>query len=76
MIESFNVCWYQVGQSKWRRKIKDQTDINLSTKLRSLGVVIDDNLTLKYQFAAIKKSIRGPINVAKISRRLSTESLS
>ena len=26
----------------------DQTDINLSTKLKNLGVVFDENLTLKY----------------------------
>ena len=33
----------------------DQTDINLSTKLRNLGAVFDENLTLKYELAAVKK---------------------
>ena len=32
-----------------------QTDINLSTKLRDLGAVFDEILTLKYQVSAVKK---------------------
>ena len=35
----------------------DQTDISLATKLKNLGVVFDDNLTLKYQVAAVKKRL-------------------
>ena len=31
----------------------DQTDINLSPKLRNLGVVLDENLTLKYHVAVV-----------------------
>ena len=30
----------------------DQTDINLSTKLRNLGAGFEENLTLKYQVTA------------------------
>ena len=33
----------------------DQTDGKLSTKLRNPDVVFDENLTLKYQLAAVKK---------------------
>ena len=35
----------------------DQTDNNLSTKLKNLGAVLDENLTLKYQVAAVKKKL-------------------
>ena len=35
----------------------DQTDINLSTKLKNLGVVFDENLTVKYQVVAVKKRL-------------------
>ena len=45
----------------------DQTDINLSTKQRNLGVVFVERLILKYRVAAVKKkAIRGLINIAKI----------
>ena len=37
----------------------DQTDINLSTKLKNLGVVFDENLILKHQVAAVKKKAIG-----------------
>ena len=47
----------------------DLSDINLSTKLKNLGVVFDEILTLKYQVAAVKKkAIGGLINIAKISK--------
>ena len=47
----------------------DQTDKILSTKLRKLGVVFYENLTLKYQVAAVKKKAIGSlISIAKISR--------
>ena len=36
-----------------------QTDINLSTKLKSLGVVFDENLTLKHQVTAVNKKAIG-----------------
>ena len=53
----------------------DQTDINLSSKLKNLGVVFDENLTLKYQVAAVKKkAIGGLINIAKISKFIDRES--
>ena len=53
----------------------DQTDVNLSSKLKNLGVILDDGLTLKYQIAAIKKkSIGGLINIAKISSFIDNES--
>ena len=53
----------------------DWTDINLSTKLRSEGVVFDENLTLKYQVAALKKKgIGGLINITKISKFTDRES--
>ena len=53
----------------------DQTDINLSTKLKNLGVVLDENLTLKYQITAIKKkSVGGLINIAKISSFIDKDS--
>ena len=46
----------------------DQTDVNLSSKLKNLGVILDQNLTLNYQITAIKKkTIGGLINIAKIS---------
>ena len=51
-----------------------QTDINLSTKLRDLGGVFDENLTLKYQVAAVKKVSGGLINIAKISKFIDRES--
>ena len=53
----------------------DPTDINLSTKLRIIGVVSDENLTLKYQAAVVKnKAIGGPINIAKKSKFIDRES--
>ena len=53
----------------------DPTDINLSTKLRNIGVVFDENLTLKCQIAAVKKKgIGGLINIAKISKFIHRES--
>ena len=53
----------------------DQIDINLSTKLKSLGVVFDGNLPLRYQIAAVKKkAIGGLINIAKISKFFDRES--
>ena len=53
----------------------DQTDINLSKKLKNLGVIFDENLTLKYQVAAVKKkAIGGLINIAKISKFIDRES--
>ena len=53
----------------------DQTDINLSTKLRNLGVVLDENLTLKYQVVPVKnKAIGGLINIAKTSKFIDRES--
>ena len=52
-----------------------QTDINLLTKLRNLGVVFDENLTLKHQVGAVKKkAIAGFINIAKISKIIDRES--
>ena len=46
----------------------DRTDITLSSKLKNLGVIFDENLTLKHQIAATKKkAIGGLINIAKIS---------
>ena len=54
----------------------DQTDINLSTKLRNLGAVFDESLTLKYQVDAVKKKATGGhINIAKYQSS-SIESLS
>ena len=53
----------------------DLTDINLSTKLRNLGVAFEEILTLKYQVAAVKqKAIEGLINIAKISNIFDRES--
>ena len=53
----------------------DQTDLNLSTKLRNLGAVSDENLTLKYQVAAVrKKAIADLINTEKISKFIDRES--
>ena len=53
----------------------NQTDVNLSSKLKNLGVILDENLTLKGQVAAIKKkSIGGLINIAKISSFIDNES--
>ena len=53
----------------------DQTDINLSTKLKNLGVVFDENLTLNYHIAAVKKKAIGDlINIAKISKFIDRES--
>ena len=53
----------------------DKTDINLSKKLKNLGVIFDENLTLKYQVAAVKKkAIGGLINIEKISKFLDKES--
>ena len=53
----------------------DQTDINLSTKLRNLDVVSDEILTRKYQVAAVKKKAIGDlINIAKPSKFTNWES--
>ena len=47
----------------------NQSDFNLSTKLRNLGVVFDENLTLKHQVAPVEtKAIGGLIIIAKISK--------
>ena len=54
----------------------NQTDTNLSTKLRNLGVVLDENLTLKDQVVAVKKNILEVLYILQKYRRLSTESLS
>ena len=35
----------------------DQTDINLSTKLKNLGAVFDENLPVKYKVDAVKKRL-------------------
>ena len=44
----------------------DQSDINLSTKLRNLCFFFYENLTPRYQPAAVKiKSFGGFINIAK-----------
>ena len=52
-----------------------QSDINLSTKLRSLGIALYENLTVKYQVAAVKKKANGGfINIAKISKFIDRES--
>ena len=46
-----------------------QTDINLSTNLKNLGVRFDESLTLKYQVAATKKkAIAGFMKFAKKSK--------
>ena len=46
--------------------ILDQFDIHLSAKLRNVGIVLDENLNLKYQNAAVgKKAIGGLINLGK-----------
>ena len=53
----------------------DQTDINMSTKLKKLGDGFDETLTLKYQVAPVKKkTIGGLINIAKISKFVDRES--
>ena len=53
----------------------DRTEINLSTKLRNLCVVFDENLTLKYQVSTVKKkAIGGLINIAKVSKFIDKES--
>ena len=54
----------------------DQTDINLSTKLRSPGVVFAEKLTLKYQIAAVKqKAIGILLNSAKTSKFIDRKSM-
>ena len=40
-----------------------QTDINLATKLRNLAVIFVENLTLKYQVAAVKKKAIGGLTI-------------
>ena len=35
----------------------DQTDLNPPTKLKNVGVVFDESLTLNYQVAAVKKKL-------------------
>ena len=53
----------------------DQTDINLSKKLRNLGVAFDENLNLKHQIAGVKmKAIVGLIYNAKKLKFIDTES--
>ena len=53
----------------------DQTDINISKKLKNLGVVFDENLTVEYQVAAVKKkAFGGLINFAKNSKFINRES--
>ena len=51
-----------------------QTDVTLSTKLKNLGVIFEENWTLKYQAAAVKKAIGGLINIAKLSKFIDRES--
>ena len=52
-----------------------QLDINLSTKLRNLGAVLDQILTLYYQISTVKnKAIRGLINFAKVSEFIGRKS--
>ena len=47
----------------------------MSTKLRNLRVVFDENLFLKYQVTVVKKkAIEGLINIAKISKFIDRES--
>ena len=53
----------------------DQTNISLSTKLKNLGAVLDEILTLNYKVAAVKKkTIGGLINIAKMSKFIDRES--
>ena len=53
----------------------DRTDINLSTKLKNPGILLDENSTLKNQIAAVKnKRIGGFINFSKISKFIDRES--
>ena len=53
----------------------DQSDIDLSTKLRNLGVVFDENLSLKNQITTVKKkAIGGLLNMAKILKFIDIES--
>ena len=53
----------------------DQSDITLSTKLRNLGVVFDEILTLKYQVVAVKKvNIGCLIKIGKISKFIDRDS--
>ena len=47
----------------------DQSDVKLSPKLKNLGVVFDESLTVKYQVVAWKiKTTGGLINITKISK--------
>ena len=53
----------------------DQSDIKLSTKLRNLYVVFDENLILRYQVAVVKKKTIGDlINFAEISKFIDRKS--
>ena len=48
----------------------------MSTNLKSIGVVLCDNSTLKYQVAAVKqKTIRHLKNIAKVSKFMDRESM-
>ena len=42
-----------------------QPDINLSTKLRNIWAVLNENLTLKYQSGAVEKKAIGGLSVDK-----------
>lgn len=45
----------QVRNLDFQSKLKlDQTDFNLSTKVRSLSIVLNGNFTLKYQSAVVR----------------------
>ena len=53
----------------------DHCDTNLWTKLKNLGVVFDEKLSLKYQIAAVKKkAILGLINFVKILKLIDIDS--
>ena len=41
----------------------NETDINLSTKLRNPGVVFYENVTLKYQVAVVKNKAIGAFKI-------------
>ena len=53
----------------------DQTHINFSTKLKNLGVVYEETLTIEYQITAVKKKAFGGLtNMAKTSKLIDRES--
>ena len=66
----------QIGNIDLPLNLKlEQTDTNLSKKLRNLCVVFDENLILKYQVAAVKKrAIRGLTNIEKRSKFIDRKS--